>query len=389
MRKQLRLAFLSSGLYKGGFTSSLLSMTRKLRNEGNLTDFIFLCENTNNFISDYQAELDNSKVIFYKQKRSTNASVYYNILQMNPSCIKYRISKNPHLRLWTIYHGVKSFYSPLDLSEYDAVISWEEGRCNEFLAEKTRAKLKIGYIHPDYLKANLDPSLDRRILAKLDFIIGVAQTNTKNIKKLFPQLKDRIKYIPNAIDETTIIQKSKLEGVTFDKSLFDIVTVCRLDIKTKGLDRLLRVAKKLNDEHLQYQWYIIGEGEGKHELEAAILKLSLTNVHLMGGKDNPYPYMKRADLFALLSTYEGRPVVVDEAIALQIPVLVTSYESAQEQVDDDKGWIVEMDDNMVFNRISQLIRNKEILKDKYSNAGTACNSKGTDLLSSIIRKHNS
>ena len=74
--------------------------------------------------------------------------------------------------------------------------------------------------------------------------------------------------------------------------------------------------------------------------------------------------MKKADLFALQSNYEGRPVVVDEAIIIGTPVLVTNFESAKEQVKEEYGYVIEMDEEKIYNKIKDIITNPEQLEVK-------------------------
>ena len=99
-------------------------------------------------------------------------------------------------------------------------------------------------------------------------------------------------------------------------------------------------------------------------MEEYITANDIQNVHLVGNRENPYPYMKKADLFALQSNYEGRPVVVDEAIIIGTPVLVTNFESAKEQVKEEYGYVIEMDEEKIYNKIKDIITNPEQLEEK-------------------------
>ena len=44
---------------------------------------------------------------------------------------------------------------------------------------------------------------------------------------------------------------------------------------------------------------------------------------LLGKKENPYPYIKNCDIYALLSNYEGFGMSVIEAEILGKPILIT------------------------------------------------------------------
>jgi glycosyltransferase involved in cell wall biosynthesis len=265
------------------------------------------------------------------------------------------------------------------MSAYDCVVSWEELTCNDFLALNVKAKRKIGYIHPDYKTAGFDKSSDISVLKRLDAVVGVSESTANTLKQVFTELKERITYVPNVLDPEAVLSKAKEEVSTFEKSAFDIVTVCRLDIYTKGLDRIVRVAKMLDDHGIKYQWYIIGDGNDQKQLAQMIEQYSTINVHLLGSKDNPYPYVYNADLFVLLSNYEGRPMAVDEAIILGTPVLVTNYASAREQVDNTAGFVVEMNDDSIYEQLRLIIDKTSLKKQKRKQTNRSDLSKFTDV----------
>lgn len=50
----------------------------------------------------------------------------------------------------------------------------------------------------------------------------------------------------------------------------------------------------------------------------------IDKIHFLGRKNNPYKYLKHADVLALSSHYEGTPNVIVESIAIGVPV-VSSY----------------------------------------------------------------
>jgi glycosyltransferase involved in cell wall biosynthesis len=88
---------------------------------------------------------------------------------------------------------------------------------------------------------------------------------------------------------------------------------------------------------------------------------------LLGHQENPYKYMKAADLFVLQSYYEGRPMVVDEAMILGTPVLVSDYGSAHEQIPIGCGVVVANEESKIYNEIKSLLDNREKLSNYRQN----------------------
>ena len=93
---------------------------------------------------------------------------------------------------------------------------------------------------------------------------------------------------------------------TFDKTVFNIVTVCRLDNSSKRIDRCVRCAEILRDMGVSFVWRIIGTGIDRSYIEGLIEKAGLGDrMLLLGESANPHPCVKASDAFVLLSQYEG------------------------------------------------------------------------------------
>lgn len=78
---------------------------------------------------------------------------------------------------------------------------------------------------------------------------------------------------------------------------------------------------------------ILGEGPDRPELEAiARARGVLAHVDLPGWADNPYPYLRRAALFALSSRWEGLPGVLIEALYCGAPIVATDCPSGPREI---------------------------------------------------------
>lgn len=364
-----KICIIADHFFQGGFTTSMLAMAKELKKHGVNVHILLLNSKHNAYDISCLAGIEYSDIPVKCKEAFSLPRLY---MQMKDRLLIHHLDhrryhsadKNKEKRaqvkrvqLALEYHVLHDL-PQIDLTSYDCVVSWEELTCNDFLAYNVNAKKKIGYIHPDYQISGFDRKIDYPVLRKLDTIVGVSRATVATMKQIFPELADRICYVPNITDRDEIVRKAELPEKTFEKSSFDIVTVCRLSIFHKGLDRLVHVAKRLNEDGFVFQWYLIGEGEEEKVLEKMIQADNLNNLHLIGGRDNPFPFMKKADLFVLLSNYEGRPMVVDEAEALGIPVLVTDYASAREQVDESSGYIVAMDDEAAYLQLREILLNK-------------------------------
>ena len=255
-------------------------------------------------------------------------------------------------------------YDPVS-EEYDVAISWTEMMAMYYLANRVRAKCKISWIHPNYLSAGFSSRVDEKYIRKMNFIVAVSKGNRDTIQSIFPLHRDKVLSIYNHIDREKICRQALL-GIAdsaWEKDVFHLVTVCRLHDQSKALYRAISVCKRLEEEKIDFQWIIIGDGPDKMAVEKAKEKAGLKDrLEFVGYKENPYPYIKEAGLFVLQSYYEGKPLVIDEALCLGVPVLVTNYSAAGEQVTDGvNGWIVENEENAIYQKLKMILQNQEMV----------------------------
>ena len=360
----MRICIIATRLFTGGFTTSMINMIDELEKHDIDVDLLFLEPEKNEIECNFNVVDINT---YNRLKKDIISKIQSYLIRYKLHNIDKKL-KDDTLAVkrvqYAIIYRVLTYMPKIDLTGYDSVISWEELTCNYFLAYNVKAKKKIGYVHPDYVLSKFSKEVDEPVFKKLDKIVSVSNGTLETIKRVFPKMEEKMIYIPNVNNVEKIRAKANENIETFEKSAFDIVTVCRLSIYHKGLDRLLRIAKRLEEDKIKYNWYIVGEGAGRKEMEEYITANDIQNVHLVGNRENPYPYMKKADLFALQSNYEGRPVVVDEAIIIGTPVLVTNFESAKEQVKEEYGYVIEMDEEKIYNKIKDIITNPEQLEVK-------------------------
>src|SRR5690606_20829656 len=89
-------------------------------------------------------------------------------------------------------------------------------------------------------------------------------------------------------------------------------------------------------------------------------------VTLVGFRENPYPFIRLADIFVLSSYYEGYPMVVTEALVLEKVILSTNVSGVQEMLKQGLyGYIVDNNTESIYSGLRDLIL-KDDLRVKYS-----------------------
>lgn len=253
------------------------------------------------------------------------------------------------------------------LEEYDIAISTAEFYCNDLIVSKIKAKKKVGWIHPDYKALHTDVTFDRRTLDALNLIVTVSESTRGSLLELIPDYKQKVIYLPNKIEAGRIWELSEQYPPEYEKLQEKkiIVTVCRIDNSSKRVDRIIAIAKKMRERCEHFHWFIVGDGPDAQMIQALIDKMGLSeHITMLGLRKNPYPYMRYADLFVLTSQYEGRPIVVDEAIALHCPVIVSEYRTATEQVKIEYGYIIHNTDELIVEDFISKLNWEKIAKKK-------------------------
>lgn len=127
---------------------------------------------------------------------------------------------------------------------------------------------------------------------------------------------------------------------------FRIVQVSRLEHEKKGQDLLIEAAAKLKG---LIDVTFIGDGDSMDFLKTHAKKYGVEDcVHFIGMKGQDYiiEHLRDYDLFVQASRWEGFGLTVAEAMAAQVPVLVSEGQGPAEVTCGDKyGWLFKNGDS--------------------------------------------
>ena len=198
----------------------------------------------------------------------------------------------------------------------------------------------------------------KKAIQNMDACVAVSEKVGESYIKKYSA--NNVNVIQNVIDDDEIIKKSNLltQDIEFDKKQLNFISVGRLDY-SKNYEMMLKNAIKLKNEGFKFKVYIIGDGEEKEKLDKIIIENNMEDVFILcGRRDNPYAYVKNADMFLLSSRYEGLPTVIIEALILHVPCLSTDVAGVK-QILNGKGGIIAKNDEEDF-----YIKWKSILLDQ-------------------------
>jgi glycosyltransferase involved in cell wall biosynthesis len=182
----------------------------------------------------------------------------------------------------------------------------------------------------------------------------------------------KIKVIKNGID-TNYYDRSKFIGMFREKLLIKkndkILTYVGRLAYEKHPERIIEIANFLvkKTKMTEYKFLIAGDGPLKRELVNLIEKYNLQkNVFLLGNIDNVPNLLVDSDLLLLTSEIEGIPMVILEALSLEVPVICTRVGGIPEIfVNGQQGILVENNDDIIYNfciEIKNILENPDIYK---------------------------
>lgn len=262
--------------------------------------------------------------------------------------------------------------------KYDVAIAYSQGFSTYFIATKIEATAKYAWVNIDYKKAGYNIKFDLPFYKKFTKIVAVSKDVREGLATELQKIEKNLSIdVIKDITNHKGVWNQSLKPLTYDfnDKVTNIVTVSRL-VKQKGLLLAVDACALLCKKNYKINWYIVGDGSERQNLEEQIKKENLLDCFfLLGAKANPYPYMKAADIYVQTSLFEGLGLTVIEASCLNKPVVSTNFPTVHDILVDEKtGLIAEMSAESIAGHVERLINNPDL---------------GEFLISNLIKQENS
>ncbi len=249
-------------------------------------------------------------------------------------------------------------------ARYDVAVSFVDGSHTDLLFMLPRAPGKtISWIHAskasysNYAKF-YQGRYGRRIMknryARLDRLVFVSHDAMEEFISLFGNYPD-MRVIYNVLD----VERKMEMADAFVPEREDGLQILAMGslFPVKGYEKLIRACGMLRSDGLDFRLRIYGEGPLQRELQQLIDESGLQeHVRLEGYLENPFPYLKAADLFVMTSESEALPTALCEAILFGKPVVVTNCSGCREIVDHGRyGMMTGQTAREVYEGLKQMI----------------------------------
>ena len=343
----------------GGIERSLLDVLRNLDYEKYEIDLL-LIEGK----GDYFKEIPPQVNIIYKDLNNTYGPFLNSIVNS--------LKRKDLLSLFTrfIFLGKKvidpSFLKFLRIpllgnKYYDFAIGYRTGICTDIIQYTVKANKKATWWHHGMINLSEKQLKEfEQISHHLKNIVVVSESCEKMLVEAKPFIKNYITIIPNMVDDECINQKALEFTPNYAPKKLHFVTACRISPE-KHVENIIFASEILLKKGFSdFQWHLIGDGDDFEKLQTVVKDKSMSeHVIFEGKKENPYPYMKKGDLYIHTSYVESQGLSILEAMALNVPCIITDNEGIRDFANINNSIIVNQDADHLANAILEIVNNKE------------------------------
>ena len=245
---------------------------------------------------------------------------------------------------------------------YDIVVAYLEGTPVKVIEGcPDKSTKKIAFLHngsPETSACFRFWHTKKRAFAvyrRLDAVAAVADS-VKTAFENYSGITHNTHTIYNTNDSKKICELSLAANPLPDGG-FNIVSVGNLRWE-KSFDRLINTVCRLRKEGFECRLTVVGGGKLKKDLQNLIDGNSASDyITLAGFAENPYPYIKNADLFVCSSLTEGLSTAVTEAVILGVPCVSTDVSGAREILgaNDEYGIVVPNSEQGIYDGIKRML----------------------------------
>lgn len=353
-----RILFVNGHLNVGGVEKTLVT----LLNHIDLTKYevdLLLLEDGGDFIMDLPSSVNVHVFPINRAYGPILNTLFVNIVSLNFKMLYVRLVLLLSKILGKKCLSLLRIVLPIK-SSYDYLIAYRKGICADIVSYALPFGKKLLWWHHGKCpntKSEIESLLND--WSKFDIIISVSEGCKKELDKVFPSIAKKIKVMHNMIDINEIKSKANHNHQPIKDDCVSIISVGNL-LVDKHFENTIYVTERLIKEGItNFHWKIVGGGELYDYLNKMIIDKNLANyIELVGSKNNPYALMKAANIFVHPSYIEALSTTILEAMALEIPCVVTKTDIPQDFTRNGINCIeVEQNEYSLFLGTKELIDN--------------------------------
>lgn len=263
-------------------------------------------------------------------------------------------------------------YNRFVKEHYDIIVSYLEGPTARIVSGCTDENTKlISWIHCEmHTKEVLSAPFRsfneaKNCYNKFDLTICVSEYTKNDFCGILDFTKP-ITVLYNPVESDIVIERSKekIDDYQFDNKNKTLIAVATLK-KSKRLDRIIRVHKRLIDDGIDNKVIILGKGPDYYTLNSLINDLNVNETcKLLGYNTNPYKYIRNSDLFLCSSISEGFSTAATEALIVGTPVVTVEVSGMKEMLGENNeyGIVTENNEDALYEGIKTMLTTEGLLE---------------------------
>ena len=176
--------------------------------------------------------------------------------------------------------------------------------------------------------------------AAADCILSVGRRVADDIRRWWPEYAEKVAVAENLVDVRHVLSRAEepLDGTdaaAFEPGFVHVVTCARLS-PLKGIDLGLKAVALLAHEGAPaFRWHVIGWDREESVYREQARRLGIEGLVVFHGhRPNPYPLMRRADVYLQPSLKEALGLTISEALLLGCPVVSTRTAGGIDQLSE-------------------------------------------------------
>jgi len=183
---------------------------------------------------------------------------------------------------------------------------------------------------------------------RADEVVCVSRETEKILNEVYNVTNTRTIYNMMDIQKNIQLSTEKIPvhfAELFKEKYFRFINMGRLT-RQKGQWFMIRSFKQVVDENPNARLIVLGEGGLRKDLEDLISELNLDDhVFLLGEQENVFPFLRNSDCFVLPSLWEGLPLVLIEALSMDLPIISADCKTGPREVLTPE---LPLDDNITY-----------------------------------------
>lgn len=386
MGNKIKIAIVTRKMVMGGIEKSLITLITELQKiDAEITLYL---ESTGGELFDEIPEGTNVVDIFENKCNSVDL--------IKKLCKRKKFGKAVYVVLAYIYNKlgldpVQAWkytckYLDIQREEYDYVFSYGAPVAFSmvFADCNLKAAKKYTWIHNVIDNITLDAKKYSYLFKPFDKIVCVSKEAERIFDIMLPEYAKHSMIFYNYLNREEILNRAE-ELIDYGYEGTKIVTIGRMCYE-KGQDIIPEITRKLNEDGYIFKWYCIGDGESWQSVKNKIEAFGLSEkIILLGNQNNPYPYLKAADIYCQPSRSEGFGITISEAKIFDLPIVATDFAGASEQLTDrETGLIVKFDIDDIYHALKAILDDADMaerFKINLKNDRKSCISKLAELIS--------